>query len=558
MLKLWFSLFLFFSLTTIATAKAFLPWSGNIYKHIYKYKKLHAQFSADVCSPGTESNYYNLLKKYRGKGYYMPEVDGELDRQAIKNNLMHLKNKITHIDDLYTKLKADGELPAYKLIIQELTQIVDKLLIHKKNYNNEILEKKRLQIVLDSNKDLLLLRKHFEILISKLPFMKSYNFPNDHLKNRSQYDSLKDKKGNENKKKANRIFFYRRIVEDGAYDPNHTRPDLYLRSTLDTLYLAIQKEKDFISENVRYDMNWTLRKLEYLLNRGFKVQLARLEEWKARAQDNYEFYKEIIKSKNRDKSKKIISEKNEASIQLREFVYSKQAQAYRFWAQQSELMKSLYVLETILFNEVGTVDEPWGLERRDVAQVVLNRMQDDFYRSLDPNQPIVQYLNLDKSTYAKEHWLNVLFRIGEFSFTYHYISSVVKIFCPDMSRRGRNIRAKNLKISMKALKNFNSEFKAFRYFSRVSMLGKIDMSSVWDNYIRIAERPGLEATRQSSLSRQFYADKYHYLYTFADPKGINYQVLEIDEKKYAMTWERGRPRFYYYRNPHYFAYFAKE
>ena len=545
-------------MTSVVNAKVFLPWTGNIYKHIYDYKKLHAQFSADVCGPGVEAKYYDLLKKYRGKGYYMPEVDGDLDREAIRKNLNHLKLKVKYVEGLYEKLKKESELPAYKLIIQEINDIVEKLLVHKKNFNNEILESKRKQIIADSNKDILLLRKHFDILLTKVPFMKSYNFPNDHLKNRSQYDSLKDKEDSISKKKANTIFFYRRIVEDGAYDPNHTRPDLYLRSTLDTLYLGIQKEKDFLSENVRYDINWTLKMLEYLLNRGFKVQLERLAEWKQRSQDNYEFYADIIKSKNREKSKAIIQEKNVASIQLREFVYSKQAEVYRFWKNQKELMKSLYVLETILFNEVGTIDEPYGLEREDVAQVVLNRMYNEFYRSLDDKQPIVQYLNLDKNTYQSEYWLNVLFRIGEFSFTYYYISSVVKIFCPDMSRRGRNIRAKNLKISMKALKNFKPEFEALRYFSRVSMLGKIDMSSVWDDYVKIAERPGLEATKQASLARHFYADKYHYLYTFSDPKGINYQVLEIEDEKYAMTWVRGRPRFYYYRNPHYFTYFAKD
>jgi hypothetical protein len=541
-----------------AQAKPFLSWSGNIYKHIYKYKKTHAQFSADVCRPGTDAKYYKLLKSYRGQGYYLPEINGDVDRLAIKQNMHHLQKKIKHIEALEQNLKKQGKFPDYKLIIKDIKDITARLLNYKKEYNSEILADKRKNILKKSNQDIVLLKKHFDILISKLPFLKSYNFPNDHLKNRSMYSDYKDKAGDKNKRFANKIFFYRRIVEDGAYDKDHSRPDLYLRSTLDTLYLAIQRERDFISENVRYDLAWTLRKMDYLLSRGYEIQLERMQEWKERSIDNYKFYLEIAKYKNRKKGRDIIKKKNDASFKMREFVYAKQAEVYRYWMKQPKLMKALFVLETILFNEVGTVDEPYGLERKDVAQVVLNRMNSTFYRTLATDQPLIQYLKLDKDKYQSEHWLNVLFRIGEFSFTYHYIPSVVKIFCPDMSRRGRGIRAKNLKISMKALNNYRSDFKALRYFSRVSMLGKIDMSSVWDDYGEIPERPGIEASRQSRLARYVLADKYQYYYTFTDPKGVNYQVLDIHDKTYAMTWVRGRPKFYYYRDPNLFTYFSKK
>jgi hypothetical protein len=84
------------------------------------------------------------------------------------------------------------------------------------------------------------------------------------------------------------------------------------------------------------------------------------------------------------------------------------------------------------------------------------------------------------------------------------------------------------------------------------------MASVWKDYVKIPEKAGYEVTRQDKLRRLYYADKYHFLYNFIDPKGVSYQVIEIKDKTYSMTWKRGRPRFYKYRNPHLFTYFSKK
>lgn len=542
--------------STHASDKAPIQWSGNIYKIAHEYKELHQKFSKEVCSAGTDQKYYKLLRYYRGTGFYLPLDGNDIDREAIKKNLHHFKKKIAFIEGLQKKLDKMEELPSYEEVSKDLKESLDQLLEYKKEFSQEIRKKKKEEIRDKSNALVDKLREQFDEFVDKIFFLKSYNFPNDHLQNRRNYELYKD--NDKTITKANRTFFYRKIVEDGAYNPDHTGSDLYLRSTLDTLYLQIKKEKIFISENLRYDLEWVLSRVEKSLGWGYKNHQERLQEWLNRTKLNYNFYQDIIQTKNRKKAKALVKKKNQATVKMKEFVYTKQAEVYHWWSKQPELMRAIYVLETILFNEVGTVDGEDALERYDVAQIVLNRVEDDFYSSLDPNQEIVKYLKYDFKKYSEFKWLNTLFRVGEFSFTYHYIGSVVKIFCPDMSRLGRNLREKNIKISLKAVKEYRPEFNVLRYFSRISMLGKIDMSSVWFDYEKYPERPGYIVGNQRKLIRFYLADKYQYLYSYTDPKGLSYQVIKIGDDTYSMRWVRGKPQFYKYRDPHLFKYFLKK
>lgn len=558
MLKNCKYLIIFIFCINVSYGSEYFKWSGNLYKNIKQYNKIHSKFFKEVCTPGTEFKYYKLLKEYRGQGNYLPLLGNDIDREAIKANLGLFAKKIKFIKGIEKKLTKQKRLPNFKLITQDIEKTIHELLELKKAYNSEINVDKKLKTIKESDKLLRVLEKQFDTLVSNLFFLKSFNYPNDHLKNRFNYEKVKDGTSLKDQKAANRIFFYRKIVEDGAYDPNHSRPDLYTRSTLDTLKLTIVKEKSFISENVRHDIEWILRVVKNILNRGYKTQLSRIAEWKERTIEASKFYHEIIKQKNRKKAKALVKEKNEATHKLKEFSYSKQAQTYSFWMKQDRLWRALFSLETILYNEVGVIDGPDALERRDVAHVVMNRVLDPFYSSLDSDQPIMKYLKNSDKELNDQKWLGTLFRIGEFSFTYHYIPSVVKIFCPDMSRRGKQIRDKNLKIALKAMKDPRENFKAFRYFSRVSMLGKIDMSSVWDDYIALPEKPGFEVLNQEKLRRLYHADKYQFLYTFKDDRGVSFDVIEINDNTYSMKWTRGRPQFYKYRDPHLFKYFSKK
>ena len=534
-----------------------VKWNGNIYKIIHKHSEEFSKFSKAVCRPSDSGKYWSLLKAYRGTGFYLPKLNDDIDRVAITKNIHHLKKKIKYIDGLISRLRKSKDFPRFKLIHEDIDKTVVELLALKKAHQSEFRKETKTELKKESQNKLVKLKKQLRIFLDKIFFLKSYNFPNDYLSYRENYEKVKDKETTYYKKKANEIFFFRKIVEDGAFDPNHTKPDRYVRTALDTLYLNIAKESDFISENVRFDLEWLEKQIEAILNRGKDIQLKRLAEWKTRTQKSLDFYREIIKSSNKKKAQFLVKKENESSQNLKEYVYKKQAEVYEYWAKKDELSKALFVLETILVHEVGVIDGEFGLERTAVADVVINRYYDNFYNQLNSSQMILDYINPKLNT-KSEKWLNVLFKTGEFSFTYHYIPAVSHIFCPDMSRRGKAIRAKNLKIALKALKNYDGSFQAFRYFSRVSMPGKIDMSTVWTDYVRMPEMVGYRAKDQKKLTRHYLADKYRYFYTFIDSKQIEYNVLEIDGVTYSMRHEKGDPVFYDYRSPHLFAYFSKK
>jgi len=559
LLKTYLSLFFLlvsFSVEAKEVAKH-ISWSGNLYKIIKNFDEDYNQFSKTICKPGDENKYKNLLKAYRGQGYYLPKLENDIDRNAIIQNLHHFKKKINHIDTAIKTLKEQSDFPRFSLLFEDVKSTVETLLDFKKAHHQSIRKEKQVEIETKSNVEIQKLKKQFETLMNKIYFLKSYNFPNDFLAQREKYEKYKDDKSRVSQQKANKVFFYRKLVEDGAYDPDHTRPDLYVRSALDTLYFSIMKEKNFLSENVRYDLDWIEKRVANIIERGKDIQLKRLIEWRERTKNSFNFYNELIQTKNKKKSQFLVKKENESSHLLKEFVYSKQAEVYEFWSKKSELHKALFSLETILVHEVGVIDGEFGLERMSVAEVVLNRYYDSFYNQLEKKQEILKYIPKDLKT-EDELWLNVLFKTGEFSFTYHYIPSVSQIFCPDMSRRGRGIRKENLKIALKSMKSYNGSFTAFRYFSRISMLGKIDMSTVWTDYVRLPEMVGYESVHQKNLARYYHADKYSYLYSFIDSRKIEYTVVKINETTYSMRWIKGRPVFFDYRNPHLFAYFSKK
>jgi hypothetical protein len=223
--------------------------------------------------------------------------------------------------------------------------------------------------------------------------------------------------------------------------------------------------------------------------------------------------------------------------------------------KQTELMRAIYVMETILFNEVGPVDSDAGLERSDVIQIVLNRLKDSTYSRLYTSQDLFKNLGMKKSKTDEYKWLNTLFRQAEFSFTFHYISSVSKIFCPDMSRAGKKLRNENIKISLKALKNKRYEFNPVRYFSRVSMLGKIDMAAVWSKFTPLEERAGYQVANQRDLIKAFNDGKFDYYYSFKDPLGKSFDVIRINKKTYSLHAFKKKIIFHEYRDPNLFKYF---
>jgi hypothetical protein len=551
----WATLALLFSLSSCATS---VKWEGDLSDHKKSYLEAFTKFRGKVCGPKTEATFEQYLKEYRGQGYWIPEFHDDVDVESIKSLLPEMEKKLSWIKGELEKVKK-GTLPKESASTKELRSLLAQLLTLKKTeYLTD--EAKKMSARKESLKLLEKLTQEYKKLITtKVSFFSNYSFPVDHLKNRKVYDEYREKEDDNSVRIANYTFLYRKLLEDGAYNKDHTGSDIYLRTTLDTLFFELNEHDFYLTEDARFDLEFVLAKIESELSKGRPKLVERLTEWSERTQRTYEFYKSLTLPEHFATNKELIKEHNQATEKLKKFVYTKQAEVFDYWLGQPELMKAIFVLETILLNEVGGVDGDDALERMDVARVVANRLDKPKYLRIGKKEFIYPYLKEEVSAdvLKKETWLNALFKQGEFSFTYYYMAGVPKIFCPDLAPSAKRLRERNVEISLQVLKEEPTSFKVTRYISRASMIGRIHMDSVWEDYVPYPERPGLLASGQESLTKKVKEGHYTYLYSFKDPAFVLFQVLEIDGKNYVVGETKGIRIFYYHRNPHYFKYFTK-
>jgi len=534
---------------------------------IVEYKKILNDFTSKLCSKKTNFNYNELLKEYRGEGYYIPTYNEiVLDTNSIRLRLPLIRGKLSwqksQIHDLRNKLL---KFPRYKELVTDLQRDIKNLLVLKRIYTRADSSFKKRSIEKKSQILFNHLRNHFKQTLDKIPFLLSYDFPVDHFKLRRHYDEIKASENIELKKRSNQLFLKRKILEDGTYNDRNQGSDLFLRSLIDTLFLRIQKDHTILPEDIRYDMNAFFSYLRAALKRGKRLTLKRFINWNQRTSKQYRFYQRIISEAEgnpiqQQNSREMLIKKKNAKSNLEDFTLSKQAQSYEFWAGKEQKMQALFALDTILMNEVGGIDGVDALERKDVAQVVYNRRLIPFYSSIPKDNGIymkIKSLGIENKI-SHSPWLNVLFKEGEFSFTYYFIPSTTNIYCPDVSNWANAIRDRSLEVAQLVLNNPQFSFQAVRYFSRASMLGRIDMSVVWSDHEAIAERPGVElAVKQlNEVNHKIKKHNYTYFYSFEDPTGTNYDVLEVDEKIYVRGQNgQGKKSLFKFRNPHFFRFF---
>jgi hypothetical protein len=535
-------------------------------KHVSSYMKSYTDYRKKICVPKAEGIFDEYLLQYRGQGYWIPELHDDVDVESIKSLLPQMEKKLAWIQEQKEKVIKHG-IPKEKTT-EGTRKILSKLLALKKTELSQDQDKKTASRK-ESLKLLAELLKSYESLIKHVSFFSNYHYPVDHLKNRKVHDSYRDKEDVESIRVSNYTFLYRKLLEDGAYNKDHTGSDIYLRTTIDTLHYELMEHDFYLSEDARFDLEFVLSKIEAELSKGKDRIIERLTEWEERSKRTRDFYQSLTLpenqvpakagDKNSTPNRQLISEHNQAADRLKDFVYKKQAEVYNYWLNQPELPRAIFVLETILLNEVGGVDGEDALERMDVARVVMNRLDKPKYLSIGKKEFIYPYLNKVTTEFhiKNERWLNALFKQGEFSFTYYYMNGVAKIFCPDMSPRAKKLRQRNVEIALQVLKEGPTSFKTTRYFSRASMTGRIHMDSIWEDYIPYPERPGLLAEGQEKLLKAFTEGEYTYLYAFKDPAFELYQVVEINGRNYALGEKNGLKLFFEHRNPHYFKYFTK-
>jgi hypothetical protein len=534
---------------------------------IEEYLKIQKEFFAESCRAGTLEVYQKLEKNFKGDGNFIPtQIDEKLDLKTIKNVLSLMVEKGQWIQNQVSFLKSVNErkinVAELDLIHQEYSALVDL----NKEFHFSKSEDKKIIIQQKAEKhfsDLLLAIESFK---KNYPYAISYKFPVNHLALRAEYDKVKYQAMKEARARANMIYLFRKVIQDGTFDEDLAHNDSFIRAGFDSLYLSLTNSphRAFLTENERVDLQFFLSNYNRWFAQSTAVIIKRFENWKERSDRSIAFYQNLVNGKlptlgensQIKDATALLEERARSLYTLRDFVLTKEAQTYEYWSKKSELFQALFAIETILANEVGLLDGPHGLERRDVAQVVINRFDNLSYNQFAATDLLPKYINAQVNL-KTNMWLNVLFKEGEFSFTYFYIPGNFNIYCPEMTRIGQSLRKQNLKIAMDLLNHPRSDFRGVRYFSRVSMFGRIEMDSLWSNFSPIEESPGLLVKNSKMLLSRLEKDNYKFLYEFSNlALKKSYMAVEIQGKHYVVDIKNPK-QIYNYRNPHQFKYFSE-
>lgn len=531
-----------------------------------EYLKLQKEYYTNSCTPGTEDHYQKLDKNYRGDGNFIPVLlDEKVDLKTVKNLIPLMKEKDLWLQAQIDFIKKIDDIQPWRFELDRLENNVELLQDAKKEYYFTSDKSKKENIQLKAAKQFEQLLKEMEQLKKGLPFLLSFKFPINHLALRHEYEKFKFTPTKEARARANSIYLFRKIVQDGSFDKELTRNDAVIRSAFDTLYLSLTKDKNriFLTDNERVDLNFVIKNFAKLLSNKPEVLIERFLEWKARNDRSLTFYQDLVENKKIKISESsqikdvttLLEERAKSLYTLKDFVLTRESKAYEYWSKKSELLQSLYAIETILYSEVGRMDSPDALERRDVAQVVINRSVNPTYNSLSDKDSIAKYLPAGQNI-TDNKWLNVLFKEGEFSFTYFYIPGNFHIYCPDMSKVGQFLRRENVRIALELLNKPRANFKALRYFSRTSMFGRIEMDSLWDQFESLPEVPGKAVKAPKKVYQLFKKDRYKFLYQFSNEElKKSYLVVNLLGKTYVVDADNNK-QIYNYRNPHQFKYFT--
>jgi hypothetical protein len=515
-----------------------MPVCGASLNVLSDYKLAVNEYKALSCLKGDEDTFANLMKNFRGSGIYQPMSRGVLVKGALKNFLsksdFRLKWLQTTLNDLEkNSISSDRH---FSVQLATLTTI--------------LIENMKLQTSLEKNLSLAtsnsnLFKTSFLEFIKGLYFLRSFSAPVDHFANRRDYELLAEKLSllpqsdpgyDALAEEKLTLYLNRKLYEDGAMSAAKTENDLPIRAVLDTLEVKLKNQGPYFSVDFIKDFFWWKANfLAYLNKYNADDIVKRHKEWIARSQELYNAYLALLKKKE------LVSFNSgeSATEELKKFVYKKFQILYKYWAAKPEDMRKLFVLQNILLHEVGRTD-PTGVQRKRVMEVVYNRLQYPDYQSFYADEQWVKELeNLEPKG---QQWLTVMMRRGEFSFALYFMNSVQKLFCLEKDFLTSSLNEENMSLIVSSIDNQNvSEEKILRYFSRVSMLGRINMSTIWSPpYMPAHEVLGPELPKE--LKAKIVPSQYQLLYEF----GTGNRVF--------MNVEGGDPSYYVEQNGTYFSY----
>lgn len=514
-----------------------------------------------TCPRGTLEEYQLKYLAFKDDGFYVPQLQGNVDRITLKRSLPLLKEKLAWLKSVqkhiknkpYSEKKIKQSAQKLKLQITALLQLRRQL-----EWKQGVSKQEMVGAAKKINGE-------FQNLMNLMPFLKNFKSPANHLVNRSTYEKLRTTAVAASEiQEKNFAYMVRKIYEDGTFNTSGARSDLLLRTAIDTVLLRAQDLSKF-DEDQRYDVEWVLNQIPTVLSYGPKEIQRRVDSWTERTAQTISFYEKLIVDTQSPAVMNLMNSlkaREHAGEILRDYVQKKQSQVYKFWAKQEELHKAMFALETILLHEVGAAKVSNVLFREDVAQVVFNRTRLKEYSKFREKSRLFQLLTTEElltgDEIQRERWLNTMFKEGEFSFASFFLSASKYTFCPDMSPIAVKSRNENIELIIRKLKNPRPKFDALRYFSRVSMVGKIGMESLWEGYEREPEEPGLFLEKTNSALKQEMAKmQFEFLYQFVDLEGRMFHVIRMNDVIYSVENAKLDPKFYEFRDPNLFRFFRK-
>lgn len=539
-----------FSISVSATPVISMDQSNKELKK--QFTKNFNNYRSAACSTQIERDYKKLYSAYKKNGFYVPMIKGSVDREAIQSQLSLLGEKRNWLNKQIKNFPNRKVFPRFSRISKNVNYNLKSVLDLNKKIRLTRGAARKKALIKQLTYSLKKLDKSFDAFAKKVSFLTNFKYPVNHQKNRIDYEQIKSSYKSNDILAKNKVYLKRRILEDGAMDKDGRRSDIYLRTTFDSL--SYRLDKHILTDDVRYDLEWVLLMTKKELSRGPRKLKERLVVWRKKIQRQINFYYEIVD--NKEKAKLFSQNHSKASLELRRFIDERHLMTYKFYSKLPEIQRALFVFNQILINEAGAATPYNYRDRIDIAQIIINRFKKPHFNQLRDGSRLKNLVQKSIPNYKSLKWLNVMYKRLEFSFTLYFIPASYYTFCPDMFKVARHTRKKNLELSISALRNPRDEFNAVKYFSRFSMVGKIDMSPIWGLKHQLAERAGRRIYNSSKFQNAIRRNKYDYLYSFKSRDETNFDVIRIGKNIYSLKHYPKSPMFHNYRDPHKFTYFA--
>lgn len=547
-----FNLCWVFVLAALAKEK---PLSKTYTEYVKRLQVLNKQ----TCSNKVRRDYLSLKKNYQKYGSYLPTLSlgkrRQVDDKAISENLPVLKSKLSWVSRERKKLVENRfHLRAIK---KKRRQKISKI----KKEMERLLRDKEKRVLAQTGPlkepfkwNLSILRKLYGGLLSELSFLQNFAYPVDHFKNRKDFDSWRRQwlqiQEIYKEKKKNSLFFRRKVYEDGAIVDG--RSDIYLRTALDTIEIKLQQDQ--LDRELVDDLFWVLEQINLFLGKGHNAYVKAFDLWQKKIEHQIDFYQSVLRNESVDLE---LAERRRSQKKLRQFITDRHSEVFQKVALWPEVDRRLFVFDQILLLEVGRATVENYRERQDVARVVNLRKELSRYNGLKKNQSL--YKSLPTKIRSKnDPWLQLMFREGEFSFTHYFIPAVESTFCFDFYKTAKQTRMKNIFLVLNLFSSGlgDKKFKATRYFSRRSMIGKIAMDEMWSDYRRIGYQWGRQVRNTQNLISQIKKRQYLYIESYwKEDRRID--ILQINQRRYFVDRNQEKILFYNYRDPDLFSFFEK-